>query len=132
MNGIWVLLFLGRFSMITGWFGLIKSRFSRRREFVSVDARRFSNEPRTYEMLSSGQKDALKSPESLMTPTPNDSVPVHFSPSKGRDTNDYFGRDAQYVDSGKEPSPIPMWTPIDPRGRGSFKPGIDPLRSNKF
>jgi hypothetical protein len=132
MNGIWCLLFLGRFSMVTGWIELIKSRFSKRAEFVSVDAHR-SNDARTYEMLTSGPKDALKSPEPLMTPTPNHSITTHFSPSKGRGTNDYFNRDARYVNSNMEISPpIQTWAPDSLSHGGGFNPRIDPLRSNKF
>ncbi|KAI9884590.1 MAG: hypothetical protein M1823_003610 [Watsoniomyces obsoletus] len=57
MNGIWCLLFLGRKSMIRGWREWFAKRFRRRdqhqQEFVSIDARRFSNNSRTYEMLQS-------------------------------------------------------------------------------
>lgn len=50
LNGIWILFLLGRWTMFTGWVDLVKSPFnSRKKEFVSVDAR-YDN-----------QKDTLKS-----------------------------------------------------------------------
>jgi hypothetical protein len=38
--------------MVLGWVDLFKRKLLKKSEFVSADARRFSNDPRTYEMLS--------------------------------------------------------------------------------
>ncbi|KAL8840327.1 MAG: hypothetical protein Q9170_001342 [Blastenia crenularia] len=98
LNGIWTLLFLGRASMITAWIELLRKNFTRSHDFVSVDAKRFSAEPRHYEMISSPPHTAytaLKIPEAAVT-----------SPSIGGDTiavlspenhQDYFPKDAKYV-----------------------------------
>jgi hypothetical protein len=95
MNGIWCLLFLGRWEMVTGWIDWFKEKLGRKsREFVSVDARRFSHGPRTYEMIwSSG----IKSPEPAITSSPEGSVTGRISPSKGSDTSYHFSRDTNYV-----------------------------------
>ena len=65
MNGIWALLFLGRWSMVPAWGKLFKRTFTRSHDFVSVDARRYSADPRTYEMLAS---PSITSPPAAKTP----------------------------------------------------------------
>ncbi|KAI1277087.1 hypothetical protein F5Y07DRAFT_112674 [Xylaria sp. FL0933] len=93
MNGLWLLLILGRWSMVTGWGEWITGLGGRRKkEFVSVDARLdLKNDPRSYEMLdreSTAKNETVLTPNSAMSPT---------SPlSAGRKTPDYFGRTAQY------------------------------------
>ena len=44
--------------MFHGWKDLIQRRLMHKNEFVSADARRFSADPRTYEMLSGTPKSA--------------------------------------------------------------------------
>ncbi|KAI0395804.1 hypothetical protein F5Y17DRAFT_474086 [Xylariaceae sp. FL0594] len=90
MNGLWLLLLLGRWSMVTGWIELFASLGGRRnKEFVSVDARSdLKNDPRTYEMLdrdSAAKNEDLLTPSSAMSPT-----------SPGRKTPDYFGQTGPY------------------------------------
>lgn len=68
MNGLWLLILLGRWSMITGWIDLLTRRSASgalgKREFVSVDALggpydlKMNTDPRSYEMLSR-DKDEL-------------------------------------------------------------------------
>ncbi|KAL6715922.1 hypothetical protein ACLMJK_006883 [Lecanora helva] len=76
LNGIWTLLFLGRTSMLVGWLEIIRSPFQKRpTEFASVDARRFSNNPKSYEMITSppprtADSSILKSPEAVITSPP--------------------------------------------------------------
>jgi len=83
-------VFLGRWSMVLGWIDLFKRRWVYRHEFVSADARRLSNDPRTYEMLSSTLQPNLKSPDAaVMSPLSSHSTP--FSPDADS-KNDYFGR----------------------------------------
>ncbi|KAI0863050.1 hypothetical protein F4860DRAFT_502193 [Xylaria cubensis] len=90
MNGLWLLLILGRWSMVTGWvewFGDLSGR--RKNEFVSADARLdLKNDPRSYEMLD---RDPIAKNETILTPSSAMS-PV----SPGRKTPDYFGRAAPY------------------------------------
>ncbi|KAI1390134.1 uncharacterized protein F4822DRAFT_225210 [Hypoxylon trugodes] len=90
MNGIWLLLLLGRWSMVTGWKDWIASFGGpRKKEFVSVDARMdIKQDPRSYEMLSrdSGKVEAVLTPLSAAK-----------SPTRGgRQTPDYFGQAARY------------------------------------
>ncbi|OTB02093.1 hypothetical protein M426DRAFT_74790 [Hypoxylon sp. CI-4A] len=92
MNGLWLLLLLGRWSMVTGWMDLFASHSGTRtkKEFVSVDARiDIKQDPRSYEMLSrdSGNAEAVLTPLSAtMSPTARG----------GRQTPDYFGQAARY------------------------------------
>ncbi|KAI4233762.1 MAG: hypothetical protein L6R40_006994 [Gallowayella cf. fulva] len=74
LNGIWTLLFLGRASMIPAWFDLIRKRFARKHDFVSVDARRHSGNARPYEMITSPPQSAYtpKAPEAVVTSPPID------------------------------------------------------------
>ncbi|KAI1369363.1 hypothetical protein F5Y08DRAFT_151796 [Xylaria arbuscula] len=94
MNGLWLLLILGRWSMVTGWgewFGSFGGQ-RKKQEFVSVDARMdLKNDPRSYEMLDrdlTGKNETSLTPNSAMSPT----SPV----SPGRKTPDYFGRTTPY------------------------------------
>ncbi|KAJ3517335.1 hypothetical protein NM208_g14718 [Fusarium decemcellulare] len=86
LNGLWLLCFLGRWSMVLGWVELIMQPFAKnKKEFVSVDARTDpKNSARSYEMLSRDSSAAV-------TPI----TPVK-SPEAGRRTPDYFGRTARY------------------------------------
>lgn len=113
MNGIWLALLLGRWSMITGWRDLFASVGNRnRREFVSVDARLddLKNDTRSYEMLSreSGKTMDDSVTRSIVTPvsptygrspvgSANDSA-AGYTPNgnDGRRTPDYFGHTARY------------------------------------
>ncbi|KAI8954265.1 hypothetical protein F4801DRAFT_587639 [Xylaria longipes] len=90
MNGLWLLLILGRWSMVTGWFEWFATLGGRRNnEFVSADARMdLKNDPRSYEMLdrdSTAKNEPILTPSSAMSPV-----------SPGRKTPDYFGRTAPY------------------------------------
>lgn len=53
LNGIWTLLFIGRTSMLFGWIDLVRRPLTKRNDFVSVDARGYSNSPKDYELISS-------------------------------------------------------------------------------
>jgi len=89
-NGIWLLLLMGRLSMFTGWYDLIKGLVRPNREFVSVDARVFAKDARSYEVLASGGQDnRTKTPDVLLTP-------ISPAARHGRETPDYFGREARY------------------------------------
>ncbi|KAI4112912.1 MAG: hypothetical protein LQ345_006015 [Seirophora villosa] len=138
LNGIWTLLFLGRASMVPAWIGLIRKRFTRSHDFVSVDAKRLSTGPRHYELITSppqtGYK-SLKTPEAAVTsPSIDGSTIAVLSPGNAQE---YFPRDAKYF------SPTMSFsTPRAPssgrhHGQGgdlasrhahSFQPGIDDSR----
>ncbi|KAI9171426.1 hypothetical protein HJFPF1_00909 [Paramyrothecium foliicola] len=130
LNGVWLLLFLGRWSMATGWRDLIMSKFSRnKKEFVSVDARYDTGkDQRSYEMLS-------KESSAVVTPV----SPVQL-PNSGRRTPDYFGETARYQApsrsySNPRPPQQPSWDPQE-----SYAPGaasynmkdINPLAMNRL
>ncbi|KAI0195926.1 hypothetical protein F4808DRAFT_323664 [Astrocystis sublimbata] len=90
VNGLWLLLLLGRWSMVTGWIELFSTiGRPRKNEFVSMDARmEFKADPRSYEMLdrdSTAKNDRILTPNSAMSPT-----------SPGGQAPDYFGRTAPY------------------------------------
>ncbi|KAK3986699.1 hypothetical protein QBC44DRAFT_372874 [Cladorrhinum sp. PSN332] len=119
MNGIWLLLLLGRWTMFEGWRDLFISSPNRgKREFVSVDARLddLKKDTRSYEMLS--RDDSGKTMNESVTP----SVVTPISPTlarsqmgspnmhqdysstsqsgnggnDGRRTPDFFGQTARY------------------------------------
>ncbi|KZF25875.1 hypothetical protein L228DRAFT_492 [Xylona heveae TC161] len=90
-NGYWITLLVGRWTMVTGWFDVLRKRLRKKREFVSVDARRLPQDARTYEMLSSTPRPHLKTPDTSVI-SPIDSI--HHT-DQGN-SPDYFGRDANY------------------------------------
>lgn len=68
LSGLWTFLFLGRFSMITGWKDLIKQTFSSKKEFVSWDARNDKAPGHGYEMFGGSRQNSIKSPDPLISP----------------------------------------------------------------
>jgi 7 transmembrane receptor (Secretin family) len=98
LSGFWVLLLLGRWSMVLGWVDLVKRHFTRHHEFVSADARRLSSDkPRPYEMLNSvtSPQPGIQSPEPVAMSPKSLSV-TQMSPYVDQ-KSDYFGREAQYT-----------------------------------
>jgi hypothetical protein len=93
MNGIWLALLLGRWSMVTGWCDLLFGPFSdkSKKEFVSVDARLDDLKKDTLTPVSPTAKLPLRSPSSLRDPG-RDTPANH----EGRRTPDYFGHTARY------------------------------------
>ena len=110
LNGIWTLLFLGRTSMLIGWFDLIRRPFARRpTDFVSVDARRFSNSPKNYEMITSPPSRSDNTPKIPSTSTALTSHPLTKEGADGlsplgdspqspssRYASDYFSKEIEY------------------------------------
>ena len=128
LNGIWLVCFLGRWSMFTGWAELFRSLprrlYSRdKQDFVSVDARFDAKQnSRSYEMLS-------KDSSTGVTPV----EPVR-SPEEGRRTPDYFGQTARYHAptrsySSPRPPREPAWDPQTTYA--SPNDDIHPLSMNK-
>lgn len=119
MNGLWLLILLGRWSMVTGWIELVtrKPIGTGKREFVSVDALggpydlKMNTDPRSYEMLSRDKDDVMVTPDTVRegpiyppirsylassaAATPQASDQYQQSPDLtsdgGRRTPDYFG-----------------------------------------
>ena len=54
LTGLQTGLMMARSEMFTGWYQFFKSKLVKKREFVSLDAKRFSSDMRTYELLKVG------------------------------------------------------------------------------
>lgn len=120
--------------MVTGWAELIRKRFNRSGEFVSVDARRYSKDPRTYEMLIGNTQATTtlpRSPDPLLLASPTNSS-VTFSPII-KSSEEYYGSDAKYASpslsfSSPRPPPPPSsavfaareWDPRSTHARGGL------------
>jgi hypothetical protein len=137
LTGAWNIVLLGRFSMFLGWIDLLKQRFKPGNEFVSVDARRLSDDPRTYEMLSNTpQPTPLKTPEAVIK---GPKSTVSFSPVPGSEPRDYFGREAKYTSpttSFSTPRPpssnqthVREWDPRDTHASPGTLPGVGIAKS---
>ncbi len=140
MNGIWLLLLLGRWSMFTGWVELFSSLLGiqTKKEFVSVDARiELKQDPRSYEMLS---RDAGKT-DHVLTPL---STTMSPTAQGGRHTPDYFGTTARYQPhqrsfSSPRPPQQTHWDtyqhdypPPMPTSRPMGYEGMNPLAMNRI
>jgi hypothetical protein len=136
MNGIWCLCLLGRMSMFTGWYEMVRGKVKPNNEFVSADVSRFKD-PGSYEMLGR-DRDNGKTPEPLVTPAAI--TPMSPAVKSGRETPDYFGREARY----KSPSRS-FSAPKPPQGQSTaswdsnlshaspqYYAGMDPLSMNKI
>lgn len=94
LGGIQVFFLLTRISIFPAWIDFFRNRFSKKREFVSLDARRFSSDARTFELLKVQQSSPLpKFPESAVT------SPSGMDFDNDRDmarspTPEYFGKEA--------------------------------------
>jgi hypothetical protein len=101
MNGIWLLIFFGRWTMVTGWGEFLTSCLHRRtkKEFVSVDARMdMKSEPtRSYEMLSrDGKSDVMMTPISRTMSSPTSIRDGRRTPDYFGQTQEQFGKSARY------------------------------------
>ncbi|KAI9784156.1 MAG: hypothetical protein M1839_002661 [Geoglossum umbratile] len=128
MNGVWCMIFFARWGMITGWIELFKGKLRRGpEEFVSLDAGRFSRDPRTYEMLSPG----LKSPETVITSSSVESDIEQVHPSRGSKPSYPFGREVEHAPpapSSSLPSSLTRqvraWDGTTTNARGTMFPGM--------
>lgn len=79
--------------MTHGWAEFFTTKFLRKNEFVSADARRLSIDPRTYEMLSGATPQLnIKTPDRALT---SPKTRTSFTPEL--DAKDYFGGARAYV-----------------------------------
>ena len=118
--GIQCFLLLARWTIFKAWFEFFRTKFSPKREFVSLDAKRFSSDARTYELLRIGNP-ALKPPETAVT-----SPAIHDFDAYRRSlsgTPDYFDKEVQReyrsptlsFSSPRTPSQAAMRVELDPR-----------------
>jgi hypothetical protein len=143
MNGIWCLLLLGRTGMVTGWYEMIRGKVKPNTEFISADVSRFKD-PGSYEMLG---RDATgkKTPEPLSAITTTTVTSMMSTPAatakSGRETPDYFGREARYkspsrsFSAPKPPqgaSPMASWDSQQSHAAPRYYAGMDPLSMNKL
>lgn len=136
MNGIWILFLFGRTSMFTGWYEMIRGKVKPNTEFVSADVARFKD-PGSYEMLGRDFTNS-KTPELVVASTMTPMSPVAKS---GRETPDYFGREARYKSpsrsfSAPKPPPGPgqtaSWDFTLSQASPQYYAGMDPLSMNKI
>jgi hypothetical protein len=66
--GLQVFFLLLRWSMLTGWVEFFKSKFSKNREFVSLDAKHYQEDPRNYELRKFEQTDLQSPPHAFSSP----------------------------------------------------------------
>lgn len=88
--GIQVFLLLGRWSMITGWRDFFRDKFSKNREFVSLDARNPTDDMRQFELKNFEHQmppNAHVAPELASYPmdNPRSDTPEHFQKEIQRD-----------------------------------------------
>ena len=164
MNGIWCLILLGRWTMVTGWIELIRGKVKPDTEFVSADVRTLKiPNAGNYEMLSrdrdnlpvNNDRDRLgsKAQDFSITPISPLTPAAHTAstPNKsGRETPDYFGREARYKSptrSFSSPKPphgtmkswdshtshaMPLPSSSQHQQQQQYYPGMDPLSMNKI
>lgn len=91
LAGIQCFLLLFRLSMLTAWYDLFRSRFSSKREFVSLDAKQNTPAPVHYE-LNKFVQSPVTAPQSAVTSPGADYNPYRRSYTG---TPDYFSKEVQ-------------------------------------
>ncbi|TPX11224.1 uncharacterized protein E0L32_001042 [Thyridium curvatum] len=141
MNGLWLVLFFGRWTMVTGWIDMFR-KGPERKEFVSVDARLddLKKDPRSYEMLSrdtgKNMEDDVVTPPAV-SPLASAMRSQPMSPS-GRRTPDYFGQTARYhtparsFSSPRPPQQVSWENQTYARGDGNDYDHMNPLGMNRI
>src|ERR1700712_4825367 len=72
LTGVQTGLMMSRTAMFVGWYELFMSKFGGKREFVSLDAKRYSQDARTFELIKAGA-----SPRAHPTPDIPDSPDLY-------------------------------------------------------
>lgn len=109
-SGFWLLIFLGRWSMVLGWRDFIKTKLMHRRnEFVSADATKVPEDPRTYVMLDVS-KSEVTSPQPVFSPGP--AHPLRSSPMTPEPDSKqgYFLRQTSVRTVNSPETPAPAYT----------------------
>lgn len=89
IGGIQVFFLLVRTSVFTAWGELIKSKFSSKREFVSLDAKQYTQDQKNYELRKVAQSPIMSPESAAISPGGDD---YKFARSG---TPDYFGKESQ-------------------------------------
>jgi hypothetical protein len=88
--GIQVFVLLARGSMFTGWLEFFRNKFSKNREFVSLDARNVPEQSRNFE-LKDLEDGTIQSPSHVLSSPPD----IAGYGSFRSDTPDYFTKETQ-------------------------------------
>ncbi|KAF2099460.1 hypothetical protein NA57DRAFT_65524 [Rhizodiscina lignyota] len=95
LAGVQVFVLLARWTMFTGWVEWFRAKFFPNREFVSLDAKRFSGDQRTFELMRVGSRDPLtiNTPETaVISPTETAVTSASYT---GKSI-DYFGKSPDF------------------------------------
>lgn len=76
--GLQVFFLLLRWSMLTGWVEFFKLKFSKNREFVSLDAKHYQEHPKDYELRKFEQGDVQSPPLAFSSPGFGDDSPSYY------------------------------------------------------
>lgn len=77
--------------MFSAWWDLVRTKFGTKREFVSLDAKQYTNDPHNYELNKFAQSP-VKAPESVLT-SPGADFDSYRRSLTG--TPDYLGKEVQ-------------------------------------
>lgn len=113
--GIQVFVLLFRGSMLSGWVEFFRNKFSKNREFVSLDAKNQPQNPRNYE-LKKFDNVPPQEPESVYSPPDIAGYSNYRS-----DTPDYFSKETQR----EYRSPTLSFSAPRPQSRGALQAQVD-------
>jgi hypothetical protein len=109
--------------MVTGWVDFFKSKFSKNREFVSLDAKHYQENPKNYEL----KKFEPQSPEAIYSPgTPGLAAYSNFR----TDTPEHFHKESQREREREYTSPTLSFSTPRPQSRGNAGVEWDPRSSH--
>lgn len=114
--GLQLFALFARGSMFKAWYELFRNKFSKNREFVSLDAKHHAENPHTYE-LKRFEQTTIQSPDSVLTPPP-EIAGYNFR----SDTPDYFQKETQR----EYRSPTLSFSTPHPQPRAVTQVGWDP------
>jgi hypothetical protein len=133
LAGIQTGLLMTRTSFFVGWSDLFKRRFGKKGEFVSVDAKRYSAEPRNIELIKVNSPPRAPTADTMVSntetwitkeePSPPPAFENHayggYSPPQERR---YMRPSASFSGPGvptSQPNPRPSWDPTETFAAGS-------------
>ncbi|KAH7087103.1 hypothetical protein FB567DRAFT_602671 [Paraphoma chrysanthemicola] len=116
--GIQCFVLLARGSMFTGWIEFFRNKFSKNREFVSLDAKNLAEHSRNYE-LKKIDNTPLQAPENVYSPAPEIAGYGNFR----SDTPDYFTKETQQREY---KSPTLSFSTPRPQSRSATQVDWDP------
>jgi hypothetical protein len=143
LTGVQTGLMMSRTSMFVGWYELFMTKFGGKREFVSLDAKRYSQDARTFELIKAGgsprthpDSDIPDSPDLFKTSggSVHSVAPTYGPPGSahserayrqhGGGATDWQTAEEVFARGGLHSHP-PQSPP--PRGRSSLDPPSPPL-----